>query len=221
MEKHGGQKRIFFEKIKFSFHDVACSMQLYLQMNKKNNIRNSKKCCLSTLLPQFHSPTHDKHQFPAQYRGKRQGWQWKGKTGSTKNRQTWQPWPLPRWSILQKIDAQISWSKCGRYGAGPQSQGDGEKKIYWTKERFAPREDLRNASRSEKKGRRTRRSLGRWGGIGTKSTEQYLLNRSHLCERKKAEKIPPPLFATTAKRIFMGWNVRISMFVDLEELKNE
>ena len=37
-----GTKTNIFEKIKFSFHDVACSMQLYMQMNKKNNIRNSK-----------------------------------------------------------------------------------------------------------------------------------------------------------------------------------
>ena len=81
-----------------------------------------------------------------------------------------------------------------------------------TNERFAPREDLRNASRSEKKGRRTWRSLGRWGGIGTKSTEQYLLNRSHQ-RCRKAEKIPHSTICDNCKTYIYGvdssvWNVK-------------
>ena len=176
---------------------------------------------MSTWLPQFHSPTHWQTSIPSTV-------PWEAPIPSVE-RKDWLNKKQTDMATMASTkmehfakDRRANEANGGRYGVGPQSQGDGEKKaIYWTKERFAPREDLRNASRSEKKGRRTRRSLGRWGGIGTKSTEQYLLNRSHYCKGEQAAKIPPPLFATTAKRIFMGWNVRISMFVDLEELKNE
>src|SRR3990167_6888201 len=78
-------------------------------MNKKHNIRNSKKCCLSTLLPQFHSPTHDNINSQHSTVGSARADSGKERLAQKTDRHA--NHGHSQWSILQKIDAQFSWSK--------------------------------------------------------------------------------------------------------------